>query len=726
MRDVTGPITRFLLRPGCVGALYVVALAARARDGASGDLDFSGTASLAATTFTRDVVARLEDSALRATVGVFAAAIAFGVVLGAVAGFLVALRDRMGRIHRRSPLRRAWGVLGVTAGLHACLVLREMAVRPDLFSSTWYAQGGARRALLVFVTDVLRPGGVVFLGALALGAYLAGPPSQWRSWPPRLARAFLPRKLRRSVAQGLAGTALVMLALPLFAPSSSARADAPALSLPRPNVLLLAVDSLRADRLTVEVAPRLTELAARGARFERAYVSSGSSFSSWVTLLTGQDPHHHGIRSDFPRWEDRARDFDALPARLAAAGYRTEIVGDAAGDDVGRVELGFAHVDVPRADVPHTVRANALARQTPLLPLFDTRLGRAAFPGMRALASDPDGVADGALRAITRGGAAPFFVTAVFSAARAPYAAASPAYRRFTRASYRGRFKYGAPSPIASEPAVGDDDVAQVRGLYDGAVASVDAACGRLLAALRGAPGPTIIVLASDHGETLFEGDHGRGHGAHLFGDEGTHVPLVIVDSSRTHGARPTAIVRDVDVAPTLYDLVGVAPPGNLDGRSLAPMLDAKGLDAKDGAPSLAFAETGLWLTDDVAGLPAALRLPQPNSAQMLEVDADHRDEIVTRASVRLGALVAKHRMVRDDRFKLVYAPTRMGAKYMLFDTRADPMETRDVIAEHPADEARLKSELSAWMARDVDMRMVHELLVPRDVASLGASGGAP
>ena len=76
---------------------------------------------------------------------------------------------------------------------------------------------------------------------------------------------------------------------------------------------------------------------------------------------------------------------------------------------------------------------------------------------------------------------------------------------------------------------------------------------------------------------------------------------------------------------------------------------------------------------------------------------------------------VAKHRMIRDARFKLIYAPTRMGVKYMLFDTQADPMETRDVAALHPSDLARLKSELWQWMLQDRDMVERGGYLVPRE-----------
>jgi hypothetical protein len=83
--------------------------------------------------------------------------------------------------------------------------------------------------------------------------------------------------------------------------------------------------------------------------------------------------------------------------------------------------------------------------------------------------------------------------------------------------------------------------------------------------------------------------------------------------------------------------------------------------------------------------------------------------------------------MVRDERFKLIYIPTRTGVKYMLFDTVADPAETRDVASEQPAEVARLQGELAAWMLRDPAMTMKGGYLVPREVPVLphGASATA-
>ena len=145
-------------------------------------------------------------------------------------------------------------------------------------------------------------------------------------------------------------------------------------------------------------------------------------------------------------------------------------------------------------------------------------------------------------------------------------------------------------------------------------------------------------------------------------------------------------------------------------------------------APALAYAETGLWFTEEVPGLSPELRLPYPSIARLTELDAAHGDEIVLQSSASPITLVAKHRMVRDERFKLIYAPSRAGVKYMLFDTEQDPGERVDVAKDHPVELARLRGELVAWMLRDTSMTMKGGFLVPADVGSVVASDppGAP
>jgi arylsulfatase A-like enzyme len=150
-----------------------------------------------------------------------------------------------------------------------------------------------------------------------------------------------------------------------------------------------------------------------------------------------------------------------------------------------------------------------------------------------------------------------------------------------------------------------------------------------------------------------------------------------------------------------------VAPPADLDGRSLAPALAGQPL-----APRLAFGETELWM-GETPGVPSELRMPVPPVTRLLELDAAHGNEIVLRDDARALTTLARHRMVRDDRFKLLYMPTRDRAIYRLYDTLADPDELVDVASEHPADVERLKAELWNWILADKSLARHGDYVVP-------------
>jgi arylsulfatase A-like enzyme len=722
MRRTIQKVARFLSRPPLLGAAYLAALALHAGRNPAVDTQEVGADASRVEAF---VHSRYAGEIHRLGVAIIATALLVGAGIGLLSSALFALRTKLEeRPARSAPRRAALGFLLVVV-LHAGLELWGMARYPQLYSAAWYARGSWRRTVQVFATDVLRPTGICVLAAVACAAFLAGPPSQWHRWPGRISRATrralaFGRRLGAATVLGLVAASLALAAVARV-PDASARPES---GDPRPNVVVLAADSFRADHLDPRTAPNLSRLAERGTRFDHAYVSLPRTFPSWVTILTGRHPHHHGIRSMFPRWEERARDFDALPERLARAGWATGVVSDYAGDIFSRIDLGFGAVDVPSFDLRQLVRQRALERETPLLPVLNSRLGRRFFPVLREMneAADPEMLAGDAVRTMRRleQRPGPFFLVVFFSTAHFPYAAPSPYYRAFADSAYRGRFKYHKPVGLGREAPPDARDERQVRALYDGSVRAIDDAARSILDALEadGTARKTIVVVTADHGETLYDNGHGQGHGDHLFGDEGTHVPLVIVDPRQPGGARESAIARDVDIAPTLYALTGVAPPLDLDGRSLAPALTGGHL-----APANAYAETELWFTEDIPGLPRELRLPYPDIAHLTEVDGRHGDELVLRASMRALTIVAKHRMTRDDRWKLLYVPTRQGVRWMLYDTCDDPGETRDVASAHPDVVARLQGDLWAWMRADPEMTERGGYLVPRDATRVETGG---
>ena len=633
-------------------------------------------------------------------------ALLYGMVLGGVAAALLALRGALRNERARLTGLRAAGVgLAVVVALHTASATWAMASHPQFYAPVFWHHGGVLARVQLFVTDTLHPVGVEVLSVLALVLWLLGRPSRWVGAARAVVRA---ARLRRGFLIG--GTAFATAAvLVAAAPRPTASLGTGARG---PNVVILASDSLRADRLDATTMPRLDALAARGTRFERAYTSVPRTFGSWMTLLTGRYPHGHGVRSDLPRWELVKAPFDAFPRRLSSQGYATAVVSDYAGDIFSRIDVGFDATLSPHTGLVSMLRQRAILRALPLLPALQSHMGRRLLPDLDGISSaaDPELLADDAIRSMRRMEAQPFLLVVFFSTTHFPYAAPAPYFARFADPSYRGTFLYEKTVSLGTAQEPPPNDVRQTRALYDGAAFAVDAAAGRVLDAIDrdGLSERTIVVVTADHGENLFENGRGQGHGDHLFGDEATHVPLVIYDPRVAAPHAERAIVQTVDLAPTICDLVGAPPPAGADGRSLASAVRGEGL-----APGLAYAETELWLLDDMSVL-RGLRVPTPGVLDLLEVDTEHGDQIVTNAANEPISLFARHRMVRDDRWKLLYAPTVEGAHYELYDTLDDPEELVDVSARAPETVARLKESLWRWMLADPAMRREGGYLVPR------------
>lgn len=691
-----------LASPPVAGAAYLAGIAAWSgtRTGAvDSDIGDVRRADAVETFMNRRFPAEL----LRMKVGVIATAIALGLVLGLFAEVLVRLRGtRTTKTGTRTGVRflRSLFLVGI---IHALLVLWAMGDTPQLYAAEWYAQGGLPRFVQLLATDWLGPRGVELIALLAAIIFVR--PTRIAYFVRRATSLF--KKPLRSILVRFAAPALAFF----VAGDAFSAAPAPA----RMNVLVLAADSLRADHIDSRVAPNLSKLAERGTRFDRAYVSLPRTFPSWVSILTGRHGHHHGIRSMFPTWEQRAKDFDAVPERFTKAGYATNVVSDYAGDIFGRIDLGFSKVQTPSFDFRQLIRQKVLERETPLLPVLHSHTGRQLFPVMRELAAgaDPRLLADDVESTLKANRDKPFFVTVFFSTAHFPYAAPAPYYSKFTDRKYRGRFKYHKPVGLnrGSEAPPDAEDIKQINGLYDGTVNAIDDAVGRVMKSLErgGLAERTIVVVTADHGEMLYDHGHGQGHGDHLFGDEAVHVPLLVYDPRVKQGRRETKIVRDVDIAPTLYELAGVEKPNDLDGRSLVPALRGEPL-----APKLAYAESELWFTEDIPSLPADLRMPYPGIMALTEIDSRHNAEIVLKKEMQAPTLMARHRMVRDERWKLVYVPTRTAPKWMLFDTEKDPAELTDVAAAYPQEVTRLKADLWSWMLEDPLMEQKNGYLVPK------------
>ncbi|HNR34070.1 MAG TPA: sulfatase-like hydrolase/transferase [Candidatus Hydrogenedentes bacterium] len=125
------------------------------------------------------------------------------------------------------------------------------------------------------------------------------------------------------------------------------------------------------------------------------------------------------------------------------------------------------------------------------------------------------------------------------------------------------------------------DDRAYLEALYDGAIHYSDTQIGRLIQHLEEikALDNTIIVIGSDHGQSLGEDGFFVGHSKNLSYDELLEVPFIMAGPGVSGGKRIGALVENVDIAPTLLELLGIASDARYDGKSLVPWINGVAKD---------------------------------------------------------------------------------------------------------------------------------------------------
>ncbi len=579
--------------------------------------------------------------------------------------------------------RRAAIYLPLLAAFHSLVFVRAMIRWPQLFAEFWQQPGGWRATFMMRLTDAVPP----VAPGVAIGLLLAATAVR--------GLFYLPARRRLAAL----GVAVAMAAVPFVPRTPAAAANH------GPNLLILAADSLRADRLgaygcTRDTTPAIDRLAQRATVFERAYVPLPRTFQSWATLLTGKWPPTHGIRSMFPTFEQRARLGRTMMHDLADAGWRTAVVSDFAGDIFPRADFGFQETRAPGFTILTLAELRLLEIQEHLLPYLMNRAGRAVFPILAEFAHGADAslLGDEVLGELGRlAGRERFALAVFFSTTHFPYAAPAPYYRQYAGANYRGPYKYHKIRPLAGGETLSPADRRQVNDLFDGAVRAVDDQIGRILDWLdkTGLARNTVVVITADHGEHLYDRpDLGMDHGDHLRADYAVRVPLIVFDPRDPAARRVAARVREVDAAPTLLALLGRAPPAGIEGVDLAPW--ARGERADD-LPL--YFETGLWYADEGDEFYQQYRLHYPDVTQICDVDTALDFQVVEKSPWEEVTTGAKHRAWVEGGWKLLVMPTHDGLRRELYDLGADPAESVDVAAQRPEIADRLLARLKDFLA---------------------------
>ena len=337
---------------------------------------------------------------------------------------------------------------------------------------------------------------------------------------------------------------------------------------PRPHILLLSIDTLRADHVSAygyarPTTPRLDALAQLGVVFESAYSHSPKTAPSHMSLMTSLLPEAHGVRQlSHPESRSLAREIPTLAELLQGVGYRTAAI--TAGGNVSG-GLGFDR-GIHSFQVVHDIE---------LL----MRSAGVQLKAMQGVAPEHE----------------PLFLFLHTYEVHDPYMPKAPFRDLWSDPHYAGRIPSSLEQPAAQsgdalfelshryfwERVDGDDprDVAQLRDLYDGSIRHVDDEFGKLIGWLRANEllAETLIIVLSDHGEEFR--DHGGFLHTRLYREQ-LHVPLVMVfpaaDRGRSAGRRVSTPVRLIDVAPTLLDYLELPIPDHMQGRSLLPLIESR------------------------------------------------------------------------------------------------------------------------------------------------------
>jgi arylsulfatase A-like enzyme len=320
---------------------------------------------------------------------------------------------------------------------------------------------------------------------------------------------------------------------------------------PPPNLLLISIDTLRADHLGCygyarPTSPFLDRLASQGVLFEQAHTTAPWTLPSHVSMFTGLYPSQHGVIS-----EDLALPADVPTLAEVLRGRNFSTAGFVSGIYL-RPRFGLARGFEHYLAVP--TRKKGESSGTSL-----ESTDRVSAGGLEWLAAQPR---------------RPFFLFLHYFDVHSDYHP-DPRFAALFGGPYQGPVD-GTSRQLRAfsrrQISFDADDRARLVDLYDAEIRQFDQALEALFAELqtRGDLAQTIVVVTSDHGEEFFE------HGGVMHGrtqyQELLRVPLILVGPGIPQGLRIDQPVSLVDLAPTLLTLLGVGSQSAFAGQDLASL----------------------------------------------------------------------------------------------------------------------------------------------------------
>ena len=400
---------------------------------------------------------------------------------------------------------------------------------------------------------------------------------------------------------------------------SAAAAGAPTLLLgqitaaERPNVLFIAADDMNNDLgcygHPIVRSPNLDRLAARGVRFDRAYCQYPVCGPSRASLLTGLRPDSTHIFENNISVRDKLPDVVTLPQLFKDSGWRSVRAGKMYHMDVPGSVGTNKWDDPPSWDIsisPPGAEQHTVGEGRNITAGKRARWDVIAFSGEGKDQAD-DKASEIAIETIEANRDRPWFFGLGYLRPHVPHVAPARFFDLYPLSQIqpvRNPVDDLDDVPKASEIAINtrardmggmnETDKKEAIRAYFASVSYMDWQVGRVLDAVEksGQSRRTIVVFWGDHGWHL--GEHYRWHKRSLF-EESMRAPLIVAAPGRKgNGKGCKSLVEFVDIYPTVAELGGLKPPGNLEGQSLVSLLDNPARTWKKAAFSVVTAPDGI------------------------------------------------------------------------------------------------------------------------------------
>lgn len=446
----------------------------------------------------------------------------------------------------------------------------------------------------------------------------------------------------------------------------------------RPNVILLVIDTLAADHMSLygygrATTPNLERLARQASVFERFYANSNMTTPSVASIVLGLRPWTSRVMQMGVPIDADIADRN-LMARLkkndyqmlaVTANYRAapSAIGVARWFDKFAVRRAGSILDNDVFLLPPRV---ILSLQTGVLRVFLYGIDWFLFHlGINSGAwhFDPELALSTARDFVKyRDPSRPFFLWVHLFPPHDPYATPPPFVGHFDpRPEARTRFDSTPPGQFV---AGGDKNFPdRYVGRYDESIVYVDHHVGRFVDWLKGIGlfDDSLLVVSADHGESFVKG-YG-GHTGPALHDALIHVPLILKEPAQQVGRRLDVLAEQIDMLPTILDLVGIPIEGAGEGRSLKPAMQG----------------------EKMAGVVFSMNFEEVN---------------------RYGELSTGSVAMIDERWKFVHYrgplkyPMMPKLEDSLYDLQTDPGEETNLISTHPAVAAKMLAQIEEELRR--------------------------